>query len=90
VRRQAGLKSGREIEFKVSGAVISIRPKLPTAEDEYTPEQRRITDARLANADADINFGRVSKAFRTTASFVADLNEEAATLSAKKTRRPAK
>jgi len=39
VRRQAGLKSGQEIEFKVSGGVISIRPKLPTADDEYTPAQ---------------------------------------------------
>ena len=48
VRRQAGLKSGQEIEFKVSGGVISIRPKLPTADDEYTPEQRRIVDAQLA------------------------------------------
>jgi hypothetical protein len=63
VRRQAGLKSGQEIEFKVSGGVISIRPKLPTADGEYTPEQRRIIDARLAKADADIKAGRVSKAF---------------------------
>ena len=28
VRRQAGLKSGQEIEFKVSGGVISFHPKL--------------------------------------------------------------
>jgi hypothetical protein len=35
VRRQAGLKSGQEIEFKVVGSVISIRPKPPAAGDEY-------------------------------------------------------
>ena len=37
VRRQAGLKSGQKIEFKVSGGVISIHPKPLAANDEYTP-----------------------------------------------------
>src|SRR5450759_230326 len=50
VRRQAGLKNGDQIEFKVSGGVINIIPKLPSADDEYTPEQRRVIDARLAEA----------------------------------------
>jgi bifunctional DNA-binding transcriptional regulator/antitoxin component of YhaV-PrlF toxin-antitoxin module len=90
VRRQAGFKSGQEIEFKVSGGVISIRRKLPAADDEYTPGQRRIIDARLAKADADIKAGRVSKAFSDHGEFIADLNKEAAKLSARKTRRPAK
>jgi bifunctional DNA-binding transcriptional regulator/antitoxin component of YhaV-PrlF toxin-antitoxin module len=54
VRRLAGLKSGQKIEFKVSGGVISIYPKLPTADDEYTPEQRRIVDAQLAEGLAEI------------------------------------
>jgi antitoxin component of MazEF toxin-antitoxin module len=58
VCRQAGLKSGQEIEFKVSGGVISIRPKLPNANDEYTPAQRRIVDAQLAEGLADIKAGR--------------------------------
>ena len=46
VRRQAGLKS-EKIEFKVSGGVIGIHPKPLAADDEYTPEQRRIVDAQL-------------------------------------------
>ena len=50
VRRRAGLKSGQKVEFKVSGGVISIVPQLPAADDEYTPEQRRIIDARLRQA----------------------------------------
>jgi len=50
VRRRAGLKSGQKVEFKVSGGVISIVPKLPTADDEYTPAQRRVIDARLRQA----------------------------------------
>jgi antitoxin component of MazEF toxin-antitoxin module len=52
--RQAGFKSGQEIEFNVSGGVISICPKPPAPDDEYTPEQRRIIDAQLAEGLADI------------------------------------
>jgi bifunctional DNA-binding transcriptional regulator/antitoxin component of YhaV-PrlF toxin-antitoxin module len=89
VRRQAGLKSGQKIEFKVSGGVISIYPKLPTADDEYTPEQRRIVDAQLAEGLADIEAGRVHGAFATHKEFIASLHEEAKKLNRKKTKRPA-
>jgi bifunctional DNA-binding transcriptional regulator/antitoxin component of YhaV-PrlF toxin-antitoxin module len=51
VRRKAGFKSGQELEFKASGGVITILPKLPTADDEYTPEQRRAIDAELDEAE---------------------------------------
>jgi AbrB family looped-hinge helix DNA binding protein len=50
VRRQAGIKAGDRLEFKVSGGVIAILPKLPAA-SEYTAEQRRIISARLAEAE---------------------------------------
>jgi AbrB family looped-hinge helix DNA binding protein len=50
VRRQAGIKPGDRLEFKVSGGIINIIPKLPSADDEYTPEQRRVIDAQLAEA----------------------------------------
>ena len=50
VRRQAGINIGQKVEFKVSGGVISIVPELPHADDEYTPAQRRIMDARLREA----------------------------------------
>ncbi|MGB6429076.1 MAG: AbrB/MazE/SpoVT family DNA-binding domain-containing protein [Candidatus Acidiferrales bacterium] len=50
VRRRAGLRSGDQVEFKVSGGVINIIPKLPAADDEYAPAQRRAIDARLATA----------------------------------------
>ena len=59
VRRKAGLKAGDRVEFRVSGGLITIVPKPPTPDDEYTPEQRRIIDARLAKADEDIKHGRV-------------------------------
>lgn len=89
VRRQAGLKSGQKIEFKVSGGVISIYPKPSIADDEYTPEQRRIVDAQLAGGLADIEAGRVHGPFVTHKEFIASLHEEAKKLNRKKTKRPA-
>jgi AbrB family looped-hinge helix DNA binding protein len=50
VRRRAGIKPGDRLEFKVSGGIINIIPKLPSADDEYTPEQRCVIDAQLAEA----------------------------------------
>jgi AbrB family looped-hinge helix DNA binding protein len=50
VRRRAGIKPGDRLEFKVSGGIINIIPKLPSADDEYTPEQRRVIDAQLDEA----------------------------------------
>ena len=37
VRRRAGIKAVDRLEFKVSGGIINIIPKLPAADDEYTP-----------------------------------------------------
>jgi AbrB family looped-hinge helix DNA binding protein len=50
IRRRAGIKAGDRVEFKVSGGIINIIPKLPHADDEYTPAQRRLIDAQLAEA----------------------------------------
>ncbi|MGH9430943.1 MAG: AbrB/MazE/SpoVT family DNA-binding domain-containing protein [Terriglobia bacterium] len=57
VRRRAGLKHGQKVEFKVSGGVINIIPKLPSADDEYTPAQRRVIDARLRRASKGPYYG---------------------------------
>ena len=57
VRRRAGLKIGDELEVKVSGGVITMLPKLPSAADEYTPEQRRAISARLDEAEKGPNHG---------------------------------
>ena len=50
VQRRARIKVGDRVQFKVSGGVITIIPELPNADDEYTPEQRRVIDARLVEA----------------------------------------
>lgn len=73
VQRRAGIKNGDRLEFKVSGGIITIVPKLPTADDEYTPEQRAIVDAQLAEGLEDIRKGRVSPKFDTVDEMLASL-----------------
>ena len=82
------------MEVRAVGKKIVIVPHLaidrsnfPNSGDEYTPAQRRIINARLAEADADIKAGRVSKAFSDHGEFIADLHKAAAKLSARKTKR---
>lgn len=87
IRRKAGYRDGEDIEFRVSGGVITILPKLPTADDEYTPEQRRIIDAGLAKSDANIKAGRVYGPFSTHKEFIASLHKEAKKLGREKTKR---
>ena len=90
VRRQAGIKAGDRLEFKVSGGVITILPKLPSADDEYTPEQRRVIDARLAQSTDDVNKGRTFGPFRTANEMIAhmkgQLKRRAAAKKAKRSR----
>ena len=84
--RKAGYRAGDQVEFRVSGRTITIVPKLSTADDEYTPGQRRIIGARLAKAEEDIKPGRVHGPFtaKEAAVFVERLAKERA---AKKTTR---
>lgn len=81
--RRAGFKSGQELEIKAAGGVISIVPKLPDADQEYTPEQRRIVDAQLADGLADIKAGRVRGPFSGHEEFTASLHKEARKLGRK-------
>lgn len=73
VQRRAGFKVGDVLEFKAAGGVITIIPKLPTADDDYTPEQRKVIDAQLAEGLEDIRKGRVSPKFDTVDEMLASL-----------------
>jgi len=88
VQRRARIKTGDRLEFKVSGGVITIIPELPTADDEYTPKQRRAIDARLAKSEAELKAGRSFGPFDTANEMIAhmkgQLKKRAA---AKKTKR---
>lgn len=49
VRRKAGLRSGDQIEFKVSGRVIKIVPKVSSAEDYTTQAVAEIIEDAKEN-----------------------------------------
>ena len=94
VRRQAGLSKGDLVSFTFTRGRIVITPKLvidrskfETADDEYTPTQRRVIDARLAKADEDIKHGRVQGPFDSHKEFIDSLHKEAKRMGAKKTKR---
>lgn len=78
VRRRAGFKSGQEIEFKASGGVITILPKLPSADDEYTSEQRRTIDAQLRAAEKGPFHGPFENASEAIAYMKRELKKRAA------------
>jgi bifunctional DNA-binding transcriptional regulator/antitoxin component of YhaV-PrlF toxin-antitoxin module len=84
VRRRAGFKPGDEVEFKASGGVVTILAKLPLADEEYTPAQRRIIDARLDEAEKGPFYGP----FNTMDDMIAHLKAEVKRRkSAKKSKR---
>ena len=95
VRRKAGLSKGDLVNFAYKRGQIVITPKLlidrskfPTANDEYTPAQRKIIDARLAKADADIKAGRLSPVFNTAEELIAHLHKASKKMSSgKKSKR---
>lgn len=96
LRNQAGLSKGDLVEFTFQRGKIVITPKLvidrsyfQNADDEYTPAQRRIIDARLAKSDEDIKHGRVYGPFDTHEKFLAALHKAAQPVK-KKTRRTAR
>jgi bifunctional DNA-binding transcriptional regulator/antitoxin component of YhaV-PrlF toxin-antitoxin module len=76
VRRQAGFRLGDQLEVQVNGGIVSFIPALPSADDEYTPAQRRAIDARLAKADEDILEGRVYGPFHSAAEMIASMKAE--------------
>jgi AbrB family looped-hinge helix DNA binding protein len=93
VRRQAGLSKGDLVNFAfqrgkivMTPRVVIDRSKFPTADDEYTPAQRKIIDAQLAKGLADIKAGRVSRVFDNADEFIADLHKATKKTNAKKTK----
>lgn len=76
VQRRAGIKAGDRVEFKVSGGIITIVPELPSAVGEYTPEQRRMIDARLKEGLEDIKAGRTHGPFDTADEMIAHMKGE--------------
>ena len=85
-RRKAGFESGQELEFRAAGGVITIVPKLSTADDEYTPQQRRATDAELRDAEKGPFFGPFETIDEMTAHLNSQLKNPKITKNAKHSR----
>jgi AbrB family looped-hinge helix DNA binding protein len=93
LRNQAGLSKGDLVESSIQRGKIVITPKIvidrsqfPNADDEYTPAQRRVIDARLNRAMGEVRKGHVSPAFETAAEFATALKADAKKLKAKAKR----
>lgn len=97
LRNQAGLSKGDLVEFSFQQGKIVITPKViidrsqfPTADDEYTPAQRRNIDARLARSEKELKQGRSFGPFDTAdemiASMKAQLKKRGAAKKSKRTR----
>ena len=53
VRRKAGIKTGDQVEFMVTGRVINIVPKLPFVDDIFSPEEEaQIVKARRESSQS--------------------------------------
>jgi len=72
MRSALGVAEGDLVEASVQRGRIVLTPKVvldrsqfPTADDEYTPAQRRAINARLAKGLADVKAGRLHGPFRT-------------------------
>ena len=77
VQRKARLKAGDQVEFKATRGKITIVSKPAAAPratgDEYTPEQRRIIEAQLAEGLEDIKAGRTYGPFNTVEEMIASI-----------------
>jgi bifunctional DNA-binding transcriptional regulator/antitoxin component of YhaV-PrlF toxin-antitoxin module len=78
VRRCARINDHDEVEFRATPGVITIITKPPLADDEYTFEQRRMLDARLAVGLADVQAGRLIGPFDTHEEMIEFLHAEVA------------
>jgi len=98
LRSLAGISEGDLLEAAFLRGKIVITPKLvvdrsklPSADDEYTPAQRRIIDARLAKSDEDIKRGRVYGPFNSAEEMAASIEANIKKLrAAKKRTKPAR
>jgi len=74
VRRQAGLKSGDKLEFRVSGRVITIHPNEPASADDYTAAQRKAIDRGIAQSERQYAAGKSYGPFETAAEAIASID----------------
>jgi bifunctional DNA-binding transcriptional regulator/antitoxin component of YhaV-PrlF toxin-antitoxin module len=86
VRRRAGFKVGDELEFRASTGIITIIPRLPNADAEYTPQHRRVIDALLREGERGPFHGPFNTADEMIAHLKGLLKKRAATKTPKRVR----
>jgi len=93
MREIAGIREGDLVRAAFQRGKIVITPtlvidrsKFPTADDEYTPEQRRIIDARLDKAEKGPSYGPFNTADEMIAHTKAELRKRAAAKRPKRSR----
>jgi AbrB family looped-hinge helix DNA binding protein len=70
---EASLQRGRIV---LTPKVVVDRYKFPNADDEYTPAQRRVIDARLDESEEDLKKGRTAGPFRSASEMIAHMKGE--------------
>lgn len=78
-----GIEDGDLVEATVHRGKIVLTPKLaidrsgfPNADEEYTPAQRRLIDARLDKSEGDLKKGRTAGPFDFAVEMVAHMKAE--------------
>jgi len=74
----------RNLRSRRPAALLPILPKLPTTDDEYTPQERHAIDRGIAASEKDYKEGRSYGPFKTHEEFIASLHQEAGKLRKKK------
>lgn len=83
---ELSLKKGKTV---ITPKVVIDRSAFPSADDEYTPAQRRIIDARLDRSEEALKKGRGYGLFNTAEEMIADMKARMRKRSAvKKVTRP--
>jgi len=83
LRTQAGISEGDLVEAAFRRGRIVLTPtlagdrsKFSNADDDYTPEQRRVIDARLAESAEDLKRGRTFGPFNTAEEMIASMKAQ--------------
>jgi bifunctional DNA-binding transcriptional regulator/antitoxin component of YhaV-PrlF toxin-antitoxin module len=83
LRTQAGILEGDLVEAAFHRGKIVLSPtlaidrsKFSNADDDYTPEQRRVIDARLAESAEELKRGRTFGPFKTAEEMIASMKAQ--------------
>ncbi len=83
LRTAIGIGEGDFIEASIQRGKIVLTPKqvidrskFPNADDEYTPAQRRVINARLDESEEDLRKGRTAGPFNTANEMIAHMKDE--------------